>query len=168
MLGATAGPPPILGAPVSYGDGGCVDAGAGLVDRPVTFVGVEKFGLGRAGLRLGEETTTGGRVVLSDWVGEAATRGEDGCGAGVPAAGASSTGTECGGVCAQAPTQTEEIRKEVDASKRVRTDIDNVRPIPPNERLRACHIEYDLVKKCAYFYSGRSGGFCWLRRARKI
>jgi hypothetical protein len=84
-----------------------VDAGTGLVDRAVTFVGVEEFGFGRAGLRLGAETTTGGRVVLSDWVGEAVTPGEDGCGACVPAAGASSAGTDCGGVCAQAPTQTE-------------------------------------------------------------
>lgn len=109
-----------------------------MVAGAVAFVGPVGCGCG-GGLRLAE-TVIGGRV-LPDWDGGANGAGDvaagaspagEGCGAGLVAAGGSAAG-ECGGgsdgdVCAQAPTQTDEIKKDVDASNRGRNDIKPPRP----------------------------------------
>ncbi len=88
-------------------------------------------GLGSSGLRCGETTVTAGRTLLPDGVdGATAVRagpGEADCGVGVPAAGAAPGGS-CGGVCAQAPAQTDDIRKDVDASKCGRNDMNSPCP----------------------------------------
>jgi hypothetical protein len=83
-----------------------------------------------------------GRFVPSDDVagdcaagaGAGAAPGDEGCSAEVPAAGASPAGPDCSGACAQALTQTDEIRKDVDASKRGRIDINA--PCPEGEELQ--------------------------------
>ena len=127
IVGATAGPPAVLGAPVSYGVGG-----AGVATAVVALlVGAGVRGL--AGALCLALTSMVGSGVVPDRTGPAggvaaarAGLGAAGCGAGVVAAGASPVGAgggAGGAVCAQALTQNEVTSSDVDPSSRARNDI---------------------------------------------
>jgi hypothetical protein len=102
MLGATVGPPAVLGPPVSYGVCAAGRAGVGAVALAAGEVGVRGLG---GGLRLAV-TVMDGSVVLPDGFGVVAAGtpfGDGGCCGG-------------GGVCAQVPTLSDEIKNDVDAN----------------------------------------------------
>ena len=89
----------------------------GAVDCAIAVAGVAARGFG-GGLCSADTVMVGRAVAVGD---------EFGGGSGLVAAGASPAGEGCvgggGGVCAQAPTQTDEMRNDVDASKRGRNKL---------------------------------------------
>jgi hypothetical protein len=120
IVGDSADPPAVFGAPVSY-----VDGNAGGVALIATTAGPDTLGFG-AGFRLAL-TSMVGSAVLPDTVRGAAAVGSSPddrfCGAGADAAGASPAGAGCvDGVCAQAAVLIDEIRIDVDANRCARSD----------------------------------------------
>ena len=127
--GTTGVPPATLGAPVSYGVGGLgAGAGAGGLAVCVGFAGrVFPFGAVTRMVGSCEPARAGGcpeAGAVAGWPSPAVA----GADAGALVAGPVSAGSggDCakreGAVCANAPAQSDEIKSEVDASNRGRTD----------------------------------------------
>ena len=82
---------------------------------------------GFVGFGLGAVTTVVGSCVPPGCVGAASLRGGVSPGVGAGDAGAAGAGASLpagGAVCAKAPTQSDEIRKDVEASNRGRNDTE--------------------------------------------